>query len=50
MRGRVTSVNGFFIGASKQLGEFESGLTATWTGVVPAIVDGRLATVIVSLI
>ena len=50
MRGRVSSVNGLFIGASNQLGEFESGLTAAWIGVVPAIVAGGVGTVVVALI
>ncbi|WP_409322790.1 MFS transporter, partial [Pseudomonas putida] len=36
MRGRVSAVNGLFIGASNQLGEFESGVTAHWFGTVPA--------------
>ena len=36
MRGRVSAVNMLFIGASNELGEFESGLTAAWFGTVPA--------------
>ncbi len=32
MRGRVSAVNSVFIGASNQLGEFESGITAAWFG------------------
>uniref|UniRef100_UPI003905EED7 MFS transporter n=1 Tax=Pseudomonas putida TaxID=303 RepID=UPI003905EED7 len=40
MRGRVSAVNGLFIGASNQLGEFESGVTAHWFGTVPAVVRG----------
>ena len=43
MRGRVSAVNGLFIGASNQLGEFESGLTAHWFGTVPAVVLGGSA-------
>jgi MFS family permease len=39
-RGRVSAVNAVFIGTSNQLGEFESGLTAAWFGVVPAVVLG----------
>src|SRR5260370_5611622 len=35
MRGRVSAVNRLFIGASNELGEFESGLTASWFGTVP---------------
>ncbi|GGB79734.1 MFS transporter [Marinobacterium zhoushanense] len=44
MRGRVSSVNGFFIGTSNQLGEFRSGVLAAWTGAVPAIVIGGVGT------
>ena len=40
MRGRVSAVSSVFIGASNELGEFESGLTAAWWGVVPAVVVG----------
>ncbi|MCB1917273.1 MAG: MFS transporter [Rhodocyclaceae bacterium] len=47
MRGRVGAVNGLFIGASNQLGEFESGLTAAWFGVVPAIVLGGVGSLLV---
>ncbi len=36
MRGRVSAVNSVFIGASNQLGEFESGVTAAWFGTVPS--------------
>ena len=36
MRGRVSSVNSLFVGASNTLGDFEAGLTASWFGVVPA--------------
>ena len=48
MRGRVSAVNGLFIGASNQLGEFESGLTAHWFGTVPAVVLGGVGTLLVS--
>lgn len=44
MRGRVSAVNLVFIGASNELGEFESGLTAKWFGTVPAVLLGGLAT------
>ncbi len=47
MRGRVSAVNLVFIGASNELGEFESGLTAAWWGVVPATVIGGLGTLAV---
>jgi MFS family permease len=46
-RGRVSAVNSIFIGASNQLGEFESGVTAAWLGVVPAAVAGGVGTLAV---
>lgn len=45
LRGRVGAVNGLFISSSNQIGAFESGLTAYWFGLVPAIVVGGGATV-----
>jgi len=47
MRGRVSAVNSMFIGTSNQLGEFESGVTAAWFGVVPAVMIGGIGTIIV---
>ena len=47
MRGRVSAVNSMFIGASNQLGEFESGVTAAWFGTVPAVVLGGIGTLLV---
>jgi len=47
MRGRVSAVNMLFIGASNELGEFESGVTAAWLGTVPATVLGGVGTLIV---
>jgi MFS family permease len=44
IRGRVSAVNAVFIGASNELGEFESGVTAAWWGAVPAVIVGGLAT------
>lgn len=44
MRGRVSAINFIFIGASNELGEFESGLTASWFGTVPAVLVGGLST------
>ena len=44
MRGRVSAVSMLFVGASNELGEFESGITAAWFGVVPAVVLGGLGT------
>ncbi len=50
LRGRVSSVNQLFIGTSNQLGEFESGVTATWFGTVPAVLIGGIGTVVVALL
>ena len=47
MRGRVNAVNMLFIGASNELGEFESGITASWFGTVPAAVIGGVGTLAV---
>jgi hypothetical protein len=47
MRGRVTAVTMIFIGASNELGEFESGVTASWFGTVPAVVIGGIGTLLV---
>jgi MFS family permease len=48
IRGRVSAVSSVFIGASNELGEFESGITAAWFGLVPAIVIGGVATMVVT--
>jgi len=48
MRGRVSAVNSLFIGASNELGEFESGLTAQWWGAVRATMIGGLAALAVA--
>ncbi|HXY62695.1 MAG TPA: MFS transporter, partial [Nitrospirota bacterium] len=50
MRGRVSAVNSLFIGTSNQLGEFESGVTAAWFGVVPAVLIGGIGTIMVVII
>lgn len=47
MRGRVSSVNMVFIGASNELGEFESGTVAALIGAVPAVVLGGTGTLVV---
>jgi MFS family permease len=47
MRGRVSAVNAIFIGASNQLGEFESGATAALFGPVGAVVVGGVGTLVV---
>jgi MFS family permease len=48
MRGRVSAVNSLFIGASNELGEFESGLTAQWWGAVRATVVGGVGALAVA--
>lgn len=49
MRGRVSAVNMLFIGASNEVGQFESGLTAQWFGAVPAVILGGAGTIAVVL-
>ena len=48
MRGRISAVNLVFIGASNELGEFESGLTARLWGVVRAVVFGGVGTLMIT--
>jgi hypothetical protein len=48
IRGRVSAVNAVFIGASNELGEFESGLTAAWWGLKPAVVVGGVASIAIA--
>jgi MFS family permease len=48
MRGRVSAVNSLFVGASNELGEFESGLTAQWWGAVRATVIGGIGSLVVA--
>jgi len=50
IRGRVSAVNSVCIGASNELGEFESGVTAAWFGLVPAIVVGGVVTLLVTVL
>jgi hypothetical protein len=50
MRGRVSAVNSLFIGTSNQLGEFESGITAAWFGLIPATILGGIGSVAVALL
>lgn len=49
IRGRVSAVNSIFIGASNQLGEFESGATAALLGPIGSVVLGGVGTIIVAL-
>jgi MFS family permease len=48
MRGRVSAVNSIFIGASNQLGEFESGATAAAFGAVGSVVFGGVGTLLIA--
>jgi MFS family permease len=48
MRGRVNAVDMIFIGASNELGQFESGLTAQWLGTVPAVILGGIGAIVVT--
>jgi MFS family permease len=50
MRGRVSAVNSLFIGTSNQLGEFESGVTASWFGIIPATILGGVGSIVIALI
>ena len=47
MRGRVSAVNMLFVGASNELGQFESGITGQWFGPVAAVVIGGVGTLVV---
>ncbi|MSR14816.1 MAG: MFS transporter [Gammaproteobacteria bacterium] len=47
IRGRVSAVSSIFIGSSNELGEFESGVTAKWIGLVPAVLFGGAMTLVV---
>ena len=49
MRGRVGAVNSVFIGASNQLGEFESGATAALMGPVGSVVAGGIGTILIAV-
>jgi MFS family permease len=50
MRGRVSAVNGIFIGSSNEIGAFESGITARAFGVKPSIVLGGILTILVVVV
>lgn len=50
MRGRVSAVNGIFIGSSNEIGAFESGITARAFGVKPSIVLGGILTILVVIV
>jgi len=48
IRGRVSAVNSIFIGASNQLGEFESGATAALMGPIGSVVMGGIGTLLIA--
>ncbi len=50
VRGRVNAVNGVFIGASNELGEFRAGMMASWIGPVGAVVFGGIGSIAVAAI
>jgi predicted MFS family arabinose efflux permease len=50
MRGRVSAISMLFIGASNELGEVESGVTAQWFGTVPAVVLGGIGTLVIVVV
>ena len=50
MRGRVSAVNGIFIGSSNEIGAFESGVAAGLMGLIPSVVFGGSMTVVVVII
>jgi MFS family permease len=50
LRGRVNAVEGVFIGASNELGAFESGAAAALVGAVPAVVAGGVLTILLALV
>jgi MFS family permease len=49
MRGRVSAVNGVFIGSSNEIGAFESGLAASLMGLIPSVIFGGSITIIIVL-
>ena len=50
VRARVSAINSVFIGASNQLGEFESGATAALLGPVGSVVAGGIGTLLVAVV
>ncbi len=47
LRGRISAVNSVFVGASNELGGFESGLTAALFGPILSVIDGGIGTIFV---
>ena len=50
VRGRVNAVNGVFVGASNELGEFRAGMMASWIGPVGAVVFGGVGAIAVAAV
>jgi MFS family permease len=50
MRGRVSSVNSIFVNSSNELGQFESGVTASVMGTVPSVIFGGCMTLLVTIV
>jgi MFS family permease len=50
MRGRISAINGIFIGSSNELGALESGIAASLMGLVPSIIFGGAATILIVLL
>ena len=48
LRGRVTAVNGLFIGASNHFGEFRAGAMAALIGAIPAVLIGGVGTLVIT--
>jgi MFS family permease len=49
MKGRIAAVNSMFIGSSNEIGEFESGVTAKFMGLIPSVIFGGCMTLLVVL-
>jgi hypothetical protein len=47
MQGRVTAINGLFIGSSNEIGALESGIAADLLGLVPSILFGGSMTLVI---
>jgi MFS family permease len=50
MRGRVSSVNSIFINSSNELGQFESGVAASFLGTIPSVLFGGCMTLLVVIV
>lgn len=50
MLGRVNAVNLIFVGASNELGEFESGITASWFGIANSVIIGGIGSIVITFV